>query len=163
MKWWSKTQPTLALSSGEAELAATVKATSEGLGMVAIMEEFGIHVDLVIKSDAVVAIGIVKRQGLGRIRHLAVADLWVQQKSKNKEAHYQKLPGARNTADMMTKAVEKEIIDRHMQALGMEYRDGRHEETPEYTGQEDGIPGGDAGEDDCAEGCAEGEKIAPRT
>ena len=62
----------------------------------------------------------------------------------------------------MTKAVEKEIIDRHMQALGMEYRDGRHEETPGYTGQEDGIPGGDAGEE-CAEGCAEGEKIAPRT
>ena len=127
------------------------------------MEEFGIHVDLVIKSDAVAAIGIVKRQGLGRVRHLAVGDLWVQQKAKNKEAYYRKLPGEKNTADMMTKAVEKEIIDRHMQALGLEYRDGRHEETPEYTGQEDGIPGGDAEGEDGAEGCAVGEKIAPRT
>ena len=116
--------------------------------MVAIMEEFGIKVDLVIKSDAVAAIGIVKRQGLGRVRHLAVADLWVQQKAKNKEAHYQKLPGARNTADMMTKAVEKEIIDRHMQALGLQYRDGRHEEPPQYTGHDDGIPG----EDDSGQG-----------
>ena len=78
LKWWSKTQPTLALSSGEAELAAIVRSTSEGLGMQAMMEEFGIKVDLVVKSDAIAAIGIVKRQGLGRVRHLAVADLWVQ-------------------------------------------------------------------------------------
>ena len=149
MKWWSKTQPTLALSSGEAELAAIVRATSEGMGMVAIMEEFGVHVDLVIKSDAVAAIGIVKRQGLGRVRHLAVGDLWVQQKAKNKEAYYQKLPGERNTADMMTKAVEKELVDRHMQAMGLWYRDGRHEETPAYTGREDGIPG--VGDDEAQE------------
>ena len=76
LKWWSKTQPTIALSSGEAELAAIVKATSEGLGMKAAMEEWGMEVDLVVKSDAVATIGIVKRHGLGRIRHLAVADLW---------------------------------------------------------------------------------------
>ena len=117
--------------------------------MVAIMEEFGVHVDLVIKSDAVAAIGIVKRQGLGRVRHLAVGDLWVQQKAKNKDAYYQKLPGERNTADMMTKAVEKELIDRHMQALSLWYRGGRHEETPAYTGKEDGVPG--VGDDDAQE------------
>ena len=39
LKWWSKTQPTIALSSGEAELAAIVRSTSEGLGILAIMEE----------------------------------------------------------------------------------------------------------------------------
>ena len=162
LKWWSKTQPTIALSSGEAELAAIVRSTSEGLGMIAVMKEFHIDCDLTVKSDAIAAIGIVKRQGLGRVRHLAVADLWVQQRAKGGEVNYTKLDGKRNTSDMMTKPVEADIIDRHMQALGLEYRDGRHEETPEYTGQEDGIPGGDAGED-CAEGCAEGEKIAPRT
>ena len=91
LKWWSKTQPTLALSSGEAELAAIVKSTSEGLGMISIMAEFDIKADLVIKSDAVAAIGIVKRQGLGRVRHLAVADLWVQQRAKQKEVFYHKL------------------------------------------------------------------------
>ena len=50
LKWWSKTQPTLALSSGEAELAAIVRSTSEGLGMQAMMEEFGLKVDLVVKK-----------------------------------------------------------------------------------------------------------------
>ena len=140
LKWWSKTQPTLALSSGEAELAAIVRSTSEGLGMKAMMEEFGIKVDLVVKSDAVAAIGIVKRQGLGRVRHLAVADLWVQQRAKNGEVSYVKLEGRKNTSDMLTKAVEREVILRHLQSLGMSFRSGRNENTPEYNGNTDGLP-----------------------
>merc|ERR1711884_390090 len=130
LKWWSKTQPTLALSAGEAELAAIVKSTSEGLGMAAIMQEFGIPVDLTVKSDAVAAIGIVKRQGLGRVRHLAVGDLWVQQRSKKGEVKFIKLDGKANTSDMLTKPVEKEVIDKHMKTLGLEFRAGQNPLTP---------------------------------
>ena len=53
-----------------------------------------------VKSDAIAAIGIVKRQGLGRIRHLAVADLWIQQKSKEGAVSYVKLLGSKNSSDM---------------------------------------------------------------
>ena len=140
LKWWSKTQPTLALSSGEAELAAIVRSTSEGLGMQAIMVEFGIPVTLTVKSDAVAAIGIVKRQGLGRVRHLAVGDLWVQQRSKKGEVRYVKLDGKSNTSDMLTKAVEKDTIEKHMKTLGLEFRAGRNAHTPAYTGKNDGGP-----------------------
>ena len=139
MKWWSKTQPTIALSSGEAELAAIVKSTSEGLGVIAAMEEWGIEADLVIKSDAVAAIGMVKRQGLGRIRHLAVADLWIQQKSKEGAVHYMKLDGSKNTSDILTKPVEAEILERHMKSLGFEFRDGRNALTPDFNGDEKGL------------------------
>ena len=139
LKWWSKTQPTIALSSGEAELAAIVRSTSEGLGMIAVMKEFNIDCDLIVKSDAVAAIGIVKRQGLGRVRHLAVADLWVQQRAKDGEVHYRKLAGKVNTSDMMTKPVEREIISRHMQSLGLRFMEGRHPATPAYNGKDDGI------------------------
>ena len=140
LKWWSKTQPTIALSSGEAELAAIVRSTSEGLGMVAIMEEFDLKVSLTIKSDAVAAIGIVRRQGLGRVRHLAVSDLWVQQKSKDGSVKFAKLPGSDNTSDMLTKAVEGDVIQKHMLSLGLTFAQGRHEATPAYTGREDGTP-----------------------
>ena len=108
--------------------------------MIAVMKEYGIECDLVVKSDAVAAIGIVKRQGLGRVRHLAVADLWVQQRAKGGEVSYVKLDGKKNTSDMMTKAVEREVIMRHMETLGLEMRGGRHEATPAYTGGEDGTP-----------------------
>ena len=55
-----------------AELAAVVRASSEGMCLRAIMGEFGISVGLHVKRDAVAAIGIVRRQGLGRICHLVV-------------------------------------------------------------------------------------------
>ena len=104
------------------------------------MHEFYIDVDLVVKSDAVAAIGIVKRQGLGRVRHLAVGDLWVQQRSKNKEVNYVKLPGVKNTSDILTNAVDAETIEKHMVALNLRTRSGRHPDTPAYTGTEDGTP-----------------------
>ena len=108
--------------------------------MIAIMREFDIECDLTVKSDAIAAIGIVKRQGLGRVRHLAVADLWVQQRSKEGEVNYCKLDGKRNTSDIMTKAVEGEVLGRHMQSLGLQYRTGRHQCTPLYDGRSDGTP-----------------------
>ena len=140
MKWWSKTQPTIALSSGEAELAALVRATSEGLGMLATFQEFGFKAQLKIKGDAIAAIGIVKRQGLGRVRHLAVADLWIQQRAKEGSVVYEKLPGRDNTSDIMTKPIESDVLNRHLETLGFEFREGRNKLTPEFTGQEDGTP-----------------------
>ena len=140
LKWWSKTQPAIALSSGEAELAAIVRSTSEGLGMLAVMEEFGITCKLVIKSDAVAAIGFVKRQGLGRVRHLAVADLWVQQRAKEGSVQFEKLPGTENTSDIMTKRVDADVLNKHLKALELEFRSGRHEATPIYNGSEEGTP-----------------------
>ena len=101
--------------------------------MLAVMDEFGLQADLVVKSDAVAAIGIVKRQGLGRVRHLAVADLWVQQRSKSGEVSYRKLDGSKNTSDIMTKAVEWDLIQRHMSTLGLKFAQGGHPLTPTLT------------------------------
>ena len=132
LKWWAKTQPALALSSGEAELASIVRATSEGLGLVAVMSEFAINVKLIVKSDACAAIGIVRRQGLGRVRHLSVADLWVQQRSKSGEVQFKKLPGSENTSDVLTKAVENEVLMKHMAEMGFKVVKGRHPLTPDF-------------------------------
>jgi hypothetical protein len=91
LKSWSKTQATIALSSGEAELAAVVKGATEGLGMKAILADFGIDVGLSMYSDAAAAIGMVRREGLGRVRHLAVGDLWIQQRVRSGEIHVSKI------------------------------------------------------------------------
>ena len=68
----------LALSSGESELAAAVKATGEGLGFQSSLADFDLTLPLEIHSDATAAIGMCKRQGLGRVRHLSTSDLWIQ-------------------------------------------------------------------------------------
>ena len=40
----------------------------------------------------------------------------------------------------MTKAVEAETLNRHMEALRLEFQEGRHKDTPGYDGEEDGTP-----------------------
>ena len=56
----------------------------------------------------------------------------MQQKAKAEEVKYVKLEGRKNTSDMLTKAVEREVIMRHLQSLGMVFRKGRHSEAPDY-------------------------------
>ena len=79
LKYWSKTQATIALSSGESELMGMVKAASEGLGVTALMRDLGIEVTGTVATDSAAALGIASRQGLGKVRHLDVNLLWVQQ------------------------------------------------------------------------------------
>ena len=78
IKCWSKTQATVALSSAESELTGICQAAGEALGLQAICRDLGLEVKVRVHSDAAAAIGICRRRGLGRVRHLAVADLWVQ-------------------------------------------------------------------------------------
>ena len=115
----------IALSSGESELAAVTKATAEGMGVQAVLQDFGFAVKLEVHSDATAAIGICKRQGLGRVRHLATADLWIQQKVRAKAVKLFKLPGKENPSDMMTKYKSSPELGKFLKMLGVAPRDGR--------------------------------------
>jgi hypothetical protein len=130
LKSWSKTQSTIALSSGEAELAAVAKGATEGLGMQAIMKDFGIKVGLAMFSDATAAIGMVKREGLGKVRHLAVADLWVQQRVRGGEISVSMIPGPENPSGICTKGVDAPTIKMHLQNLLITPASGRHQLAP---------------------------------
>ena len=52
-----------------------------------ILEDFGISTLLTVCSDASAAIGMVGWEGLGKVQHLAVADLWVQAKRASGDIH----------------------------------------------------------------------------
>ena len=129
LKSWSNNQATIALSSGEAELAAVVKDAAEGLGLKAVLADFGVDVDLHMFSDATVAIGMVRREGLGRVRHLVVADLWIQQKVRSGEISVAKIPGV-DPRDMCTKGLDLPSIQKHMGNLGLIRATGRHALAP---------------------------------
>ena len=91
IKHWSNTQSTVALSSAEAELGGICKGASQGLGLQAIAKDLGLRWKLTIHADAAAAIGICKRRGLGKVRHLAVADLWVQDRIRKKDFYLVKV------------------------------------------------------------------------
>ena len=104
----------IALSSGESELGGLVRATTEALGIQSLVLDFGHKVTISILSDATAAIGMVRRLGLGKVRHLATADLWVQQKVRDGSIAVSKVPGLENGADLMTKFKPRPEILRQM-------------------------------------------------
>ena len=75
-------------------------------------------------------IGIARRRGLGKVRHLATADLWVQDRLKKKDFSLEKIAGTDNPGDMLTKHVPRELMAKHMTALGLFYEEGRAESAP---------------------------------
>ena len=102
VKQWSRTQVGIALSSGEAELIALVKASVEGLGVAAIAQELGESVEIRVMTDSSAAKGAVQRTGSGRMKHVSTQSLWVQEESQGGSIEYIKVPRARNLADLMT-------------------------------------------------------------
>ena len=118
LKSWSKTMEILALSSGEAELGALVKAGTEGTGIQSVLADFAIPVQLKLLSDSTAAIGMVRRLGLGRVRHLATADLWLQQGIRLGKFTVFKHPTETNGADLMTKIKSRQDIFKLMSLIG---------------------------------------------
>ena len=70
IKSWSKTQSVIAVSSAESELYALVKTVAELLGIKSALADWGFNTAGCIKSDASAALGIIQRQGLGKVRHI---------------------------------------------------------------------------------------------
>ena len=70
LKFWSKTQAVVALSSAEAQLGAAVKASQEVLGIMSLWKDVGEATKGHVMGDASAAIGIIRRMGLVKVRHL---------------------------------------------------------------------------------------------
>ena len=119
VRHWSTTQTTIALSSGEAELHGIAKGLSHAIGMQSLCRDLGWQYKIRVHSDATAAIGIARRRGLGKIRHLDVEDLWVQAKVRDKTIELVKVLGAENPADILTKYVDKGILTKMLSRLGM--------------------------------------------
>ena len=126
--------PVLALSTAESELAAVTKGLSEGLGAESVFRDYGRKLKVHVLSDATAAIGICRRQGLGRIRHLAVSDLWCQELIKSKLATISKWPGKENPADLFTKHLGRVEIISHLGRMGMHVKAGRAKSAPVRAG-----------------------------
>lgn len=103
LKSWSSTQVTVAQSSGEAEYYAMARASAEGLGIKAIMEDMGYDTVVRVWVDSSCAKSIASRVGLGKIRHMEVKFLWIQDAVKDKKIQVRKIRGDGNPADNLTK------------------------------------------------------------
>ena len=126
------------MSSGEAEFYGVVRGTGIGMGVRALFSDLGIAMPLRVWTDSSAAIGIVGRQGLGKLRHLECSALWIQQRVRRKEFELRKVLGTNNPADLFTKHLESRAkIDQLVTLLGCEYRSGRAAAAPQLKGHGD--------------------------
>ena len=135
IKTWSVTQKGITLSSGEAELVAAVKMSTEIIGMTQLLGDWGQESRGHVLVDSSAALGIVRRKGNGRLRHIRVGMLWIQEKEGNGELEYHKVKGENNPADLMTKNVPPRLLEIHMEKISQLWRDGRADCSLELSGQ----------------------------
>ena len=75
---WARSQATIALSSGEAELNASLKGGAELLGLNELLKDWGVQKNLVIEGDSSACKGTLNRIGSGRVKHITTQYLWIQ-------------------------------------------------------------------------------------
>jgi hypothetical protein len=130
IKSYSKQQRTIALSSAEAELHAMVAASAEALGLLLLMRDMGIEAEGEIYGDSTAALGIAQRNGMGKLRHIRVQALWIQEARAEGRLQYRKVLGSRNPADGLTKYMTSVLLDQHVKTIGLDWRDGRAKSAP---------------------------------
>ena len=126
----SRSQATVALSSAEAELYNSVRASSETLGLVALFLDLGIFATGHVLVDASAALAIIQRSGVGKVRHIHTQWLWVQGKSASKVLAYEKVHCSSNSADLMTKAFGGDRAQSLSRIIGAELHSGTDDSSP---------------------------------
>ena len=116
------TQTRVTLSSAEAELGALVKAASETIGITQMTEGLGRKVSGYIFVDSSAALAVVNRKGCGKLRHVRVGQLWVQQLAEEEEMDFIKVIGEENPAYLCTK---------HLAHIRIEKVNSTHQPVPQ--------------------------------
>ena len=106
IKTWSSTQGAYALSSAEAELYGMVEGVTRAKGLVSLAHEVGfenLSTRIRLGTDSSAAKSFISRRGIGKMRHLAIKDLWLQKEVRDNLVEAFKVSGNENPADLMTK------------------------------------------------------------
>ena len=118
----SRTQATIALSSAESELYAICTGTSEGLHLKMFLQESGLasKVNIRIHTDSTAGKSIATRQGTSKkAKHIDIRCLYTQQLTKDGIISIHKINTTRNTADILTKYISRETLQRLLYAAAL--------------------------------------------
>ena len=121
---WSKLQANVALSSGEAELNSQVKGIMEGLGVRNAARDLGLELQIRTHADSSASRGILTRIGVGKMKHLEVKHLWVQEYVRRGEVGVYRVARVHNPGDVFTHPCSRAELLRHMSKIGVRFRPG---------------------------------------
>ena len=124
---YSKGQAVIALSSGEAEYYGLVSGISQLFGIVSMAKDWGILLKGHVWMDATAGMAIGSRRGLGRVKHIDTAFLWVQDVINKGKVTLGKKDTKDMLADVLTKPTEWRTIERMTSGMGYRFLEGKHE------------------------------------
>lgn len=118
MRSFVRTQQVRAKSSGEAEFYGLVDTTQEIILLQSVLKFAGFDLPAEVGTDSSAAKALSERMGVGpRVRHLETSSLWMQDCVRDRHIRVIKVPGATNTADLGTKALDENRIKELMAAI----------------------------------------------
>lgn len=123
ISWRSQKQPTVSLSSTEAEFIALANAASEALWLRGIMEELGIHVkQLTVHEDNQACITITQQpRQHQRMKHIDVKYSFLIEVINNGAISLSYIPSQDQVADNFTKPLTSQNFSKHTLSLGICY------------------------------------------
>ena len=83
------------------------------------LEEIGLHAELHLFTDSASALKVTARRGAGRMRHLKVRELWLQEAVREHRLKVFYVPGQSKVADVLTKALPRERFEHLADVLGV--------------------------------------------
>jgi hypothetical protein len=106
------------------------------MGTQSLLGDLEVEVKIKILEDSSAAKGIAERTGLGKVRHIEVNQLWIQEKVRDGKIQLVKVEGTENLADALTKYVDSDMLEKHIKGSECEVVEGRHELMPEVQSAE---------------------------
>ena len=81
-----------------------MKTASELLGLTTLAEDLGWRLDIWMWVDSTAAKSIASRLRNGKLRHLDVRFLWLQEATRGRRLRVNKIEGKKNPADILAKS-----------------------------------------------------------
>ena len=84
---------------------------------VSLLRDLGYEKKPVLAIDANATEHILHRQGIGKLKHIDVAYLWIQDEIRSHRLRVRRVRSEDNVADLGTKPLSKAVIAKHCLAL----------------------------------------------
>ena len=109
----------VATASAISELLALNRAGATTILIAQCLGQIGIKLQGVAGTDSSAAKGIAHRVGSGRVRHLRIEDLWIQERVRERDLIVTKLDTEVNRGDIGTKYFDANRIEKLLSLMGL--------------------------------------------
>ena len=103
------------------------------MGLQSVGRHLNTELSIHLYTDSSAAMGMVARKGMGRVRHFDVGELWIQDAVNQRKITVSKVKGEESPSDILTKNVDRGLIQEHCNRSRALPKEGRADSAPATT------------------------------